>query len=241
LKSRSLRTAYFIFGVSSHLKIAIIGDYNFTYNSHQATNLAIDHSGRFLETDINYYWLKINEAAQLNKDQLEEFDGIWFAPGPFTNPFFVHGIIRTLARLSVPTLITGEAYRSFIDMLVNTYQLNPNGEKLISDNLVDGNSFERILITPHSKQLIHLYENHSNVELTSSRYSLYPQLIQMLTEEYVDIEAYNQFEDPEIITLKKHEFFLVCSFCPQISSTRELPHPLIYTFIKACQLKPAQH
>jgi CTP synthase (UTP-ammonia lyase) len=223
--------------VSQHLKIAIVGDYNFTYNSHQATNMALDHSSYFLEIDISYYWIKINDAAQFKPEQFEEFDGVWLAPGPYHNHFFVHGILRSLARLKVPTFVTGDAYRFFIDVLINTYQLNPNGEKLISDNLVDGNQFERIFITPHSQQLIQLYENHNNLELTSSRYSLYPQLIQTLVDNVIDIEAYNQFEDPEIISLKGHPFFVACSYCPQISSTREIPHPLIYTFAKACLLK----
>jgi CTP synthase (UTP-ammonia lyase) len=81
-----------------------------------------------------------------------------------------------------------------------------------------------------------LYENHSTTELTSSRYSMYPQLIENLILELIDIEAYNQFEDPEVISLKNHSFFLACGYCPQISSTREIPHPLIYTFIKACMI-----
>jgi CTP synthase (UTP-ammonia lyase) len=54
-----------------------------------------------------------------------------------------------------------------------------------------------------------------------------------LIAEIIDVEAYNQFEEPEIISLKNHDFFVACANCPQISSTRELPHPLIYTFIKA--------
>jgi CTP synthase (UTP-ammonia lyase) len=215
------------------LKIAIIGDYNFTYNSHQATNLAIDHSGRFLETDINYYWIKINEAAQYKLQNFEQFDGIWIAPGPFHNAFFLNGIIRLISTLSIPVLLTGESLRNFIEVLVNSYQLNPNGEKLISDNLVEGNKFEQIQIAPNSKEFIQLYENHNIIELTSSRYSLYPQLIHSLIQEIIDIEAYNQFEEPEVISLKKHDFFVACNFCPQISSTREIPHPLIYTFIKA--------
>jgi CTP synthase (UTP-ammonia lyase) len=222
--------------LSGNLKIAIIGDYNFSYNSHQATNLALDHSSRFLETDINYYWIKINEAAQFKEEQFKEFDGIWIAPGPYLNQFFVHGIIRSITRLNIPTLITGDSFRYLFEVLINLYQLNPQGEKLISDNLVDGNQFERVSITPHSKAFIQLYENHNNTELTSSRYSLYPQLISSLSDEVIDIEAYNQFEDPEIISLKNHVFFVACAFCPQISSTREIPHPLIYTFIKACQI-----
>ena len=200
--------------------------------------MALEHASRFLEADINYYWLKINEAAQLKEDQFKEFDGIWIAPGPYNNLLFVHGILRTISRLSVPTLITGESFRHLFEVLINLYQLNPNGEKLISDNLVDGMQFERIAITPNSKQFIQLYENHNNIELTSSRYSLYPQLINALQDEVIDIEAFNQFEDAEIISLKNHPYFVACSFCPQISSTREIPHPLIYTFVKACQLFP---
>jgi hypothetical protein len=109
--------------MSETLKIAIIGDYNFTYNSHQATNLAIDHSGRFLEVDINYYWIKINEAAQYKLQNFEQFDGIWIAPGPFTNVFFLNGIIRAISSLSIPVLLTGESLRSFIEVLINSYQL----------------------------------------------------------------------------------------------------------------------
>jgi CTP synthase (UTP-ammonia lyase) len=58
-------------------------------------------------------------------------------------------------------------------------------------------------------------------------------LISALTDFLIDIEGFNQFEEPEIISLKNHDFFVACGFCPQISSTRELPHPLVYTFIKA--------
>jgi CTP synthase (UTP-ammonia lyase) len=215
------------------LKIGIIGDYNFTYNSHQATNLALDHSSRFLEIEVNYYWIKINEAAQFKLSKFEEFDGILVAPGPFQNVFFLNKIIRTIAQLNIPVLMTGEGIRSLVEVLITWYQLNPNGEKLISDNLVDGNTFEAINVVPHSSSFLKLYENRNTLELASSRYSLYPQLIYSLTSELIDIEAYNQFEEPEIISLKNHLFFVACGFCPQISSTREIPHPLIYTFLKA--------
>jgi len=221
--------------MSNTLKIAIIGDFNFTYNSHHATNLALDHASRFLETEINYYWIKLTEASQLKSHQLNEYDGVWIGPGPYKNSFFLNGIIDHVIQQNLPTFITGEGFRSLVEVLINRYNLNPNGEKLISDNLVEGEQFERLNIFPHSEALIKLYENHSNLELTSSRFSLYPQLLNYLVGELIDIEGYNQFEEAEIISLKKHPFFLSCAFCPQISSTREIPHPLVYTFIKACQ------
>jgi CTP synthase (UTP-ammonia lyase) len=82
-----------------------------------------------------------------------------------------------------------------------------------------------------------LYDNFSTIELSSSRYSLYPQLISQLITEIIDIEAWNQFEEPEIIRLKNHTYFMACGFCPQISSTREIPHPIIFTFLKNALLK----
>ena len=59
-----------------------------------------------------------------------------------------------------------------------------------------------------------------------------PDFYLQLKNKFIDIEALNQFDDPEIISLKNHPFFISCAFCPQISSTRDIPHPIIYTFLK---------
>ena len=129
-------------------------------------------------------------------------------------------------------MITGEGFKIFLEFLITQNQLLSQQEKLISENLVSGNSFERITIEPKSKEFQKLYENFNNIELTSSRYSLYPQLVNQLELGLVDIEAVNHFDDPEIISLRKHVFFVSCAFCPQISSTRDIPHPIVYTFLK---------
>lgn len=223
--------------MSRTIKIAIIGDYNFTYYSHQATNLSLDHSGLFLDIDVSYYWLRLNEAVTYKTNRLEQFDGVWIAPGPINNLFFLHGIIKSLLKLDIPVIVTGEGFKSLIEVLLNNGVINTENTKLISENLILGNKFEKISIVPNSKEFIKLFENHTTYELSSSRYSIYPQAIDQLTKSNTDIEAYNQYEDPEIISLKDHPFFVACSYCPQISSTRELPHPLVYTFIKACLLK----
>jgi CTP synthase (UTP-ammonia lyase) len=215
------------------VKIGIIGDFNFTYNTHHATNLALDHAGRFLEVELSYYWIKLNEAIAMKPSQFEAYDGLWVAPGPYLNSFYLNGIVEQLVQRPLPTFITGEGFKAMLDVLIQRNNLNANGEKLVSDNLVEGNHFERLLIEPHSPAIVHLYEMHSPEELTSTRYSMYPQLITAL-DENIDVEAFNQFEEPEIISLKNHDFFVACGFCPQVSSTRELPHPLVYTFVKAC-------
>ncbi len=219
------------------LKIAIIGDFNFSYNSHHATNLAIDHSAHFLDIEINYYWIKLNEVVKFKRQQYQEYDGYIVAPGPILNPFFLHGILKELIKIQTPVLVNGEPFSILLDVLINMYRLSSQQEKLISDNLVEGQHFEKINISPHSESFRMLYQNYSTIELTSSRFSMYPQLVHSSTEDVADIEAYNQFEDAEIISLKSHPFFVATGFSPQISSTRELPHPLFYTFFKACQIE----
>ncbi len=218
-------------------KIGVIGDFNFTYNTHHATNLAIDHAARFLEVEVSYYWLKVNDVLSMKAQQFSNYDGFWIAPGPFINTFFMNGVIDLLMQQNSPVFITGDGFKNLLEVLVVKNNLNSNGEKLISDNLIGGNTFERISLHPQSKAFTQLYDVRSKDELTSARFSMYPQLISALKSEVIDIEAINQFEDPEIISLKKHAFFVACGFCPQISSTRELPHPLIYTFIRSCGIK----
>ena len=73
-------------------------------------------------------------------------------------------------------LITGEGFKLFLEYLITFNQLTSFQEKLISENLIAGNSFERLTVSPQSKAFKKLYENFSNIELTSSRYSIYPQL-----------------------------------------------------------------
>jgi CTP synthase (UTP-ammonia lyase) len=97
--------------MSEVLKIAIIGDYNFTYNAHHATNLSLDHASDFLETEVNYYWIKINEAIQYKPVYYEQFDGIWIAPGPFLNHFFLNGVFKVISESKVPVFLTGEGYK----------------------------------------------------------------------------------------------------------------------------------
>ena len=91
--------------MSQSLKIAIIGDYNFTYNYHHATNLAIDHSAQFLDIDVNYYWVKLSEVVGFRPQQFQQYDGIWIAPGPIQNQFFLHGIMKEIIGKNIPTLI----------------------------------------------------------------------------------------------------------------------------------------
>lgn len=213
------------------LKIAIIGDFDFSFNAHHATNLAIDHSKKLLDLDVNYYWIRVTEASEYKVQQFLNYDALWVAPGPFENSFFLNGVLNTLLESKLPLFITGDAYKIFVELLIAKYNLNPGHEKLISDNLASFGHFEKVEVTPISAQFETLYQSMSRIELSATRYSLYPQLLINLKREVIDVEAINQFDDPEIISLKSHPFCVASMSKPQICSTREMPHPLVSAFL----------
>jgi CTP synthase (UTP-ammonia lyase) len=217
--------------MSEALKIAIIGDFNFTYNAHHATNLAIEHSAKLLDLDVNYYWIRIHEATGFKESKLKSFDGIWLAPGPFENGFFLNGVIKMVLDAQTPVLITGEGFKTFLEVIIKMYNLNPNQEKVVSDNLSSDNQFEKVEVRPLSKSLINLYKEMSRIELTNSRYSIYPHILDVLKQDIIDVEALNQFDEPEVISLKSRQFCVATMSLPQICSTREMPHPLISAFL----------
>jgi len=112
------------------LKIIIIGDYNFSYNSHHATNLAFDHASNFLDIEISYYWVKLSEVIHFKPQHFDQYDGIFVAPGPIKNQFYLNAILNEISTKKTPTLITGIGYKVFLEVLIQKYRLNTKKRKV---------------------------------------------------------------------------------------------------------------
>lgn len=214
------------------LRIAIIGDYNFAYHSHNATNQAIQHAEQVLDQEINYYWLNERECTEDLNNFYNSYDGIIIAPGPYQQPFYFNSIISTLIEQDVPVLGTGDCFKTLVQSYFQKRGFDLNAEKIISDNLVDGNQFTGVTLNRFSSEFSKLYLNRGVTEYSSSRFSILPQYSELLTEDF-EIGARNQYFDPEILKLKKHNFFLFTMFCPQIISSADLPHPIFTYFVKS--------
>lgn len=217
--------------MSEAIKIVIVGDFNFTYNAHHATNLAIEHSAKLLDIDVDYYWMRTHEAATLKPAKFSNYNGVIIAPGPYENAFFLNGIIKSVLSSQIALMVTGEAFKIFLEVIIKMYNLNPNQEKVISDNLASEDLFEKVDVFPISSSLNSLYNEMKRIELTNARFSIYPHILKVLEEDVIDVEAINQFEEPEIISLKSRPFCVASMSLPQVCSTREVPHPLISGFL----------
>ena len=213
------------------LRIAIIGDFNFAYNSHNATNQALQHVEKVLDQPLNFYWLNEKECCEQNEDFYENYDGVIIAPGPYRQPFYFNSIISKLLEKDVPVLGTGDCFKLLVETYFTQKGFDLGREKIISDNLIDGNQFTGITLEKLSDEFSKLYLTKGTVEYSSSRYSILPQYSDVLAEGF-EIGARNQYFDPEILKSKEHTFFLFTMFCPQVLSTSDMPHPIFTYFIK---------
>ncbi len=218
--------------MDSVLRVAVIGDYNFAYHSHNATNQALQHAEKMLDQTINYYWLNERECVEEITDFYTRYDGIIIAPGPYQQPFYFQSIISQLIKQDIPVLGTGECFRILVQTHFSEQGFDMGVEKIISDNLVDGNQFTGIVLDRFSAEFSKIYLNRGVAEYSSSRYSILPQYSELLTGAF-EIGARNQYFDPEILKMKEHNFFLFTMFCPQITSTTDLPHPIFIYFVKS--------
>lgn len=214
------------------IRIAVLGNYNFAYHSHNATNKAIQYCEKILNHPINFYWLNENEFCDYKLDEIRvKFDGVFIAPGPFSKPFLFNEIFKTLLKVDIPVFGTGEVFKLLVQYHFENKGHNLKEERIISDNLIDGNQFSQIVLDKFSSECKKIYIHRGGSEYTSSRYSILPQYSDILAETF-EIGARNQYFDPEIIKFKNHPFFLFTMFCPQITSTEDTPHPIITYFIK---------
>lgn len=214
------------------LRIAILGDYNFAYHSHNATNQALQHAQQVLDQDINYYWLNERECSEEIDNFHTSFDGIIIAPGPYQHPFFFQSIISKLIQQDIPVLGTGDCFKTLVQTYFENKGFDLKSEKIISDNLVTGNQFTSVTLDRFSAEFGKIYLNRGVTEYSSSRYSILPHYSELLTEDF-EIGARNQYFDPEILKLKTHNFFVFTMFCPQIVSSKDIPHPIFTYFVKS--------
>lgn len=68
--------------MSSPVKIAVLGDFNAQFQSHQAINASLEHAAGRSELEVEFRWVPtpgLAEAGQV--ESLEEFDGLWASSG----------------------------------------------------------------------------------------------------------------------------------------------------------------
>jgi CTP synthase (UTP-ammonia lyase) len=228
--------------MDNYIDIAIIGDYNFNYSSHVATNRAIEDVERMLDVDINVYWVETKALADNAKDELSRYDGIWVAPGPYANARGVFNAIEYARIAGVPFLGTSggcqfailEFTRNVLGVKEATGHLSMEGQSLIQRKTSSSKDIEMVKIyLMEGSRSAGLYLQENATEAASSGLSLHPELLDALNEHGFRPAALDADGDVRLYEIKGHDFFVGTLFLPQLTSRGALPHPLITNFAKA--------
>jgi CTP synthase (UTP-ammonia lyase) len=90
------------------LDIGIIGDYDESKPSHQATNRALNHAAKKFSVVVNITWLPTPSfLIDASEQRIQKFDGILVSPGsPYQSMAGAIQGIRTAREVNIPLIGT---------------------------------------------------------------------------------------------------------------------------------------
>ena len=89
------------------MRVAIIGDYDLNRPSHVATLECLRKTGSYLSKHIETKWLPtLSLEARKSLVELQEFDGVWGAPGDHDSSLGMINAIRAAREQNIPYLGT---------------------------------------------------------------------------------------------------------------------------------------
>jgi len=224
------------------LKIGIVGDYSAQYPSQQATNEALIHAIEKAGIHIEYEWLPTASITVQMDVIIQSYSGFWIAPGVPESVSGVLQIIQYCREQNVPLLGTCGGFQNIlIEYARNQLMIedaehgerDPNAPRLFISQLacsLVGQQGE--VIINHSSKAFGIYQASSTIEHFRCNYGLNPDYQSLIEESGLKIVGRDINGEPRIIEIPEHKFFIGTLFVPQLSSTYEVPHCLVNSFIE---------
>ena len=238
------------------VRVGIVGDFDRGKHSHWATEAALFHAAARLGIAVEPHWIptpSLSHGAQ----RLEEFDGIWGAPGsPFAS---MEGMLRGIEFARVRDVAYLGTCAGFQYALIE-FTRNVLGvlDADSAENKPDG---ENIVITPVECLLPGPSPGVPRLAGSGVARPVPGTLIEGLCgpadlrgEYFCSFETNGGFlerweaaglrvaargRDGEMraFELPQNRFFIAMLFQPQLSSSYERPHPIIEGYLRACSTR----
>lgn len=243
--------------MSQAVRIAILGDFNADLRSHHATPDSLQHAARKLNVEVNSEWIATPTLADAGAEKtLENFDGLWAAPGsPFKSFEGMLKGIQFARRRDWPFLGTCAGFQySLIEFARNVLGIAD------ADSAENNSDSKNIVIYPvacafpnrpaHAPKLSGVVPE---IRLRPGSYlqSFYGKDKEVVTEEFFcnfevnpeyewasmeagfPVVARGQQGEIRAVESPTHRFFVATLYQPQLSSTEKNPHPVVVAFVQA--------
>lgn len=223
-------------------KIAIVGDYYETFETHTMLNQSLDYLKD--QFDFEYEWVETAEVQNQKDRLLDQYSGIWSAPGsPFKS---LDGALYAIsyARLNnVPHIGTCAGFQhAMIELARNVLGIK-EAQHEEYDTESSSPFINRLVFSLVGKTMVvHIKQNTLTqklygVDTTQEDYycnfAINPLFRDSLNHEQIIVSGVDQDNEIRIVELKDHPFFIITLFVPQTQSKPGLPHPVIKGFVEA--------
>lgn len=239
--------------MKSHtIKLAIIGDFDPSSESHQATNEAIGHAAGPAGITGAYDWIATDTIHKRFNEIIQTYTSFWIAPGsPYRSMSGVLDIIQYARTHKLPILGTCGGFQHMaIEYARHVLHIedaqhaeyDPYASVLVVTPLscnLKGVPLE-ISITAADSQVARIYGTASITEQYYCNFGLNPAYQEQLHRNGLRIVGSDATQEARILELQDHPFFIATLFVPQHQSTPETPNRLITAFLEAAAKAEAE-
>ncbi len=225
------------------MKLAIIAEYDPSFEPHVQTDAAIAHAASALRLDVQSEWLSTVDARI---STLTDFDAIWFAPGsPYRNLSRTLDALRFAREQDVATLGTCGGYQHMVIEFARNVmgisdaqhaEYDPYASRVIVSRLtcsLVGREMG-ISLSPGSRTAA-AYEADSIIERYYCNFGVNPEFVDQISNAGFTIVGTDANGECRVMELSHHRFFVGTLFVPQARSRPDHPHPLITAFFLAAE------
>lgn len=240
---------------AASLRIGILGDFNPEFRSHQSINDSLQQTASHLGLTAASEWVPTPSLVGPSAvEVLAQYDGLWASPGsPYQS---VEGMLRGIQfarEQDWPFLGTCggfqyvliEIARDVIGLAdADTAENNSGSQHIVVypvacavPNRAPGapklsGRVPDIRLRPGS--ILHsLYQRDVVEEELFCNYEINPEYEYCLMEAGLSIVARGVNGEARAVESPAHRFFIASLFQPQLSSTKEKPHPVVVGFVRA--------
>lgn len=226
------------------VRIGIIGDFDAKNPTHVGTDEAFRHAGGTIGIDVQAEWVPTVHLSDSASHALAPYRGVLVAPGsPYRSMGGALNAIRWARENAVPILGTcGGFQHMIIEYARNVLGVadadhaeeHPTAPHLYVTALACSlvGRTEPVTITPGSRAF-EVYGTGESVERFYCSFGLNPKHRREIEDGGLRISGLDRNGEVRIMELPRSQFFFGTLFVPQMSSTPEHPHPLLFSLVRA--------
>lgn len=227
--------------MTSHVRLALLGDYRAEAVAHQAIPKAVDLAARSMNLHVTSEWLPTPELTSMAK--LHQYDALWLVPGsPYLNDDAVYEAIRYARENDLPFLGSCGGFQyTIVEYARNVLgwsdaghaETDTEGRLIIaplSCSLVEKTG--NIVIQPESR-LFSLYGEREISEGYHCNYGVNADFVSELASHALRISAHDLAGDVRAIELPDHHFFVATLFQSERAALRDELSPPVVGLLRA--------